>query len=336
MNSITIVGADFIRMRDFLYDGNIGVSLVKSIECAKHLLAHDIAWPIKLAKMVSRRKGYLMTVGLDCIDSEAVDSELRRQYPQVFIAVAESLVPLREDSAPKLIKCDSPPKLIRCGPSASVIRDAAPRASATSSSDTGAHKLTLEIVSKQLQEIMLKMQTARMDILTPEDCKSKTDLSYSNAYKAIAYYFKSTNEGWVLGKVHSKTHGRDQADFNYICIFDDDRRPYNLREDLYLGSGAFSTRRGALNAKDMSWVMFWKKKTKRRSLNYERFVGIRKKPRQLTAASNILSEDDDKDGLDESSDTTAVEEPMPIENREGACFYHGNAAHGSEILWEDS
>jgi hypothetical protein len=323
--------ADFIRMRDFLYDGNIGVSRIKSDECAKHLLTSDVAWPLKLAKIVSRRKGYLTTIGLDSIDSEAVELELCRQFPQIFATAAESTGSQPEDSPRTLIKCE--PSDAKSEPSDSSVKsklDETPGASTTTSSGN----LTVEIVNKQLADIMLKMKIAKMDILTPEECRSKSDLSSVCAQKAIAYYFKSTDEGWLLGKVHSKTHGKDRAEFNYLCIFDGERRPYNLRHDLYLACNAVSTRRGAFNAQDMSWIMFWKKiSTKRRSSGNYKFPCNKKTP--IAPAPNIH---DDGKCTDGDSDTAAVEELLqdPIENRADASYYHGNAAHGTEICWEES
>jgi hypothetical protein len=323
--------ADFIRMRDFLYDGNIGVSHIKSVECAKQLLTSDIAWPIKLAKIVSRRKGYLTTIGLDSIDSEAVELELCRQYPQIFATTAESSGSQPEVSPRKLIKCE--PSDAKCEHSDSSVKrklDDTPTVSPTTSSGN----LTVEIVNKQLADIMLKMKTARMDILTPEECRSKSDLSYSLAQKAIAYYFKSTDEGWLLGKGHSKTHGKDRADFNYLCTFDGERRPYKLRHDLYLTCSAVSTRRGAFNAQDMSWIMFWKKNSTKRRRSGDYKFSCNKKP-PLVAVPNIHDDGKCSDG---DSDTAAVEELKqdPIANTADSGYYHGNAAYGTEIRWEES
>lgn len=325
--------ADFIRMREFLYDEKIGVSQIKSVECAKHLLANDIAWPIKLARIVSRRKRYLMTIGLDCIDSEAVELELSRQYPQIFLTAAECSSSQDEESPRKLIKCK--PSDIKCGPSDSCVRrklDAAPRASPITSVETGRENLTSEIVNGQFAEIMLKMNMAGMNILTSDDCKSKSDLSNSNAQKAIAYYFKSTNEGWLLGKVHSKTHGRDRADFNYLCTFGGERRPYNLRDDLYFGCNAVSTRRGAFNANDMSWIIFWKQNPKkRRSSGDYKWPSNKKVP--VAPVANINNDDKCSDV---DSGVAAVEDQNPIENRADWSYYHGDAADGTEICWDEN
>jgi hypothetical protein len=325
--------ADFIRMRDFLYDGNIGVSQIKSVECAKQLLASDIAWPIKLAKIVSRRKGYLTTIGLDCFDSEAVELELCRQYPQIFATAAESSSSQPEDSSHKSIKCETPD--VKSEPSDTSVKrklDAAPIASPTMSSDTESQDLSYEIVSKQMKEIMLKMKNAKMDMLTSDDCKSKSDLSSSTAQKAIAYYFKSTNEGWLLGKVHSKTHGKDRANFNYLCVFDGERRPYNLRHDLYFGCTSVTTRRGALNAQDMSWIIFWKRNSKKRRSSGDYRLPCHKKV-SLAPASDVC--DDDK-GSDGDSDQAAVDEQDPIEDKQDVGYYHGNADQGTEICWEEN
>ena len=121
-------------------------------------------------------------------------------------------------------------------------------------------QLTPEIAVKQWVEIVSKTKRNGFEILPQEKCKGK-DL----AGKRIAYYFKSSNKGWVLGQVHNKTYGRERLHFNWICNFSGVRRSFYLDDSCYLSNSHMWEGNNVYEAKDMSWVVFGKAAKKRKS-----------------------------------------------------------------------
>jgi hypothetical protein len=91
----------------------------------------------------------------------------------------------------------------------------------------------LDLAQNQWIAIELKMKQQKFKMLSAENCKDK-DLAYNRKKVTIIYYFKEDRLGWLQGRVHAKTQGKEAQDFNWICDFSKELRAFRLDDDLYV------------------------------------------------------------------------------------------------------
>lgn len=120
-----------------------------------------------------------------------------------------------------------------------------------------------ETVKKQWLDILSKMAASKKEMFTEEMCKMKPMISKGHT-KHVAYNFKESGEGWVLGKLYCKSIGLKRRNFNFECDFiGKDRQDYFLDYNLYFHRNLSDEENGPSEACNMAWVIFGKSDVKK-------------------------------------------------------------------------